>query len=109
MYSPMSLVLRTYVRYDEKVLENVAAAIDELVGMPIGDLPDAAIRAEYLAVRRQIDRLEHRAAGLLVAVDGRGIPDGDGAVSTPAWSQWQTGQRYGDAQRSLAAGQACEH
>src|SRR3954451_15299724 len=90
------------------MLEGLTAAVDELVGIEISDLPDAAIRAEYVTLRRQIDRQEHRAAALLVAIDRRGIPWGDGASSTPAWVQWQTGQRSNVAKRSFDAGVACE-
>jgi hypothetical protein len=59
-------------------------------------------------VRREIDRLEASAARLLAGVHHRGIPAGDGAASTPAWSQWQTGQRVSEARASLDAGTACE-
>ncbi len=89
------------------MLPGLAAAIDEVVGVGVGDLTDAAVRSEFLAVRREIDRLEHRASSLLAAAHQRGIPDGDGAASTPAWAQWRTGQRWHEAKSSLEAGLAC--
>ena len=55
------------------MLEGLIGEVDELVGVEISDLPDAAIRAEYVTLRREIDRQEHRAAALLVA------------IAVPAW------------------------
>jgi hypothetical protein len=78
------------------------------VALDLSELCDSEIRERFIEARREIDRLERYAAGLLVSVSGRGIPSGDGASSTPAWVQLQTGQRFRDARVSLAAGQACE-
>jgi hypothetical protein len=82
--------------------------VDELVDTDISLLSDAAMRVEFLEVRRLIDRLESYAARLLEGVHGRGIPAGDGASSTPVWVQLQTGQRLRDGRLALATGKACE-
>ncbi len=89
------------------MLEGLVSAVDELIGVGVGTMTDAAIHGELIALRREIDRQEHRAAALLVAVHQRGIPCAAGASSTPAWVQWQTGQRWRDAKLSLDAGLAC--
>ncbi len=90
------------------MLETLVSAVDELVGVAVNGMTDAAIGAEYAQLRREIDRQEHRAAALLVAVHQRGIACAAGASSTPAWVQWQTGQRWRDAKVSLDAGLACD-
>jgi hypothetical protein len=79
-------------------------AFDELLDLDARLLCDSEIRAAYLDARHKIDRLEACAAKLLAAVHGRGIPAGDGASSTAAWAQWQTGQRISEAKASLQAG-----
>jgi hypothetical protein len=80
---------------------------DELVAIDTTVVCDSEIRDAYLETRYKIDRLEASAARLLVAVHHRGIALGDGASSTPAWVQCQTGQRFGEARASLEAGKAC--
>ena len=70
-------------------------------------MSDATIRAEFLENRRDTDRLECRTAALLAALHRRGVPSGDGAASTPAWVEYQTGQRACEARTSLEAGLAC--
>jgi hypothetical protein len=82
--------------------------IDELAALDVSALCDSEIRETFVALRRDIDRLEASAARLLATVHGRGIPAGDGASSTSAWAQSHTGQRFSDAKASLDAGQACE-
>jgi hypothetical protein len=86
----------------------LAQAVDELVGIDVSTMCDSEIRETLIAARREIDRQEAFVATLMVAVHRRGIPAGDGASSTPAWVQWQTGQRFSDARASLDAGRACE-
>jgi hypothetical protein len=44
----------------------------------------------------------------MVAEHRRGVAAGEGATSTAAWVQWQTGQRFTDARASLDAGRGCE-
>jgi len=86
-----SLVIeRTFV-YDMNVSLLLSDAVDQLVGVDVGDLADAALGVELRELCRAIDRLEHRRAVLITAIHGRGIPDGVGAVSTPAWVQHETG------------------
>jgi hypothetical protein len=98
---------RTYVRYDVVVGTELATAVDRLVGEPIEALTDAAVRAELLSVARQLDRVEHRRAQLLTAIDRRGIAQADG-LPTAAWAQHLTGQARRDARKALQAGRACE-
>jgi hypothetical protein len=86
----------------------LSSVVDDLVDVDVSGLCDSEIRERFIEARREIDRLESYAAGLLVAVHGRGIPAGDGASSTPAWVQFQTGQRSRDARVSLATGKAPE-
>jgi Domain of unknown function (DUF222) len=90
------------------MLEALTRVVDELVEFDASLMCDAEIRESFLALRREIDRQEAVAARLLVGVARRGIPAGDGAASTPAWVQFETGQRFTDAKASLSAGRACE-
>jgi hypothetical protein len=83
-------------------------AVDELVDTDVGTMCDSEIRETYIRLRGDIDRQEAFAARLLAGVHHRGIPSGDGAASTPAWAQAQTGQRWSDAKASLDAGRVCE-
>ncbi len=69
---------------------------------------DAAVHAEYVDLSREADRIDCRRALLVAAIHRRGIPNGDGAASTPMWVQRQTGQRSNEAKASLDAGLACE-
>jgi Domain of unknown function (DUF222) len=81
--------------------------VEELAALDVSVLCDSEIREIFLDLRRDIDRREAVAARLLAVLHGRGIPAGDGASSTPAWVQSQTGQRFSEARASLDAGQAC--
>jgi hypothetical protein len=83
--------------------------LDDLASSDVSLWPDAAISETYVALRHDIDRREAVAAKLLAGLHGRQVPLGDGASSTPAWVQWRTGQRAGEAKASLEAGRACEH
>ena len=83
-------------------------AVDRFVGVDVAELPDAALCIELRELSRTIDRLEHRRAVLIAAVHGRQIPDGVGAVSTPAWVQHETGLPIRDARQALASGVAME-
>jgi hypothetical protein len=58
--------------------------VDELVDVDASGLCDGELRARFVEVRREIDRLESYAARMLVGVHGRGIPSGEGASSTHA-------------------------
>jgi hypothetical protein len=86
----------------------LSLAVDDLVGIDLSTWSDAAIADEFIALRRDLDRLEAVAARLLVGVHERLVPFGAGASSTPAWAQWRAGQRFQDAKASLDAGFACE-
>ena len=86
----------------------LSSVVDELVDVDASLLCDGEIRERFIEARREIDRLESYAAGMLVGVHRRGVPAGEGATSTPMWVQFQTGQRFRDARISLATGKACE-
>jgi Domain of unknown function (DUF222) len=94
--------------YDSGVTEAGVHTFEELVDVDSTMLCDSEIRAAYVGARGMIDRLEAAAARLLAAAHHRTIPLGEGASSTPAWSQAQTGQRYSDAKATLEAGLGCE-
>jgi hypothetical protein len=94
--------------YNWDMFAALADVVDELVDVDTSELCDGELRARFLEVRREIDRLESYAARVLVGAHGRGVPAGEGASSTPMWVQFQTGQRVRDARNSLNAGKACE-
>src|SRR6059058_5701337 len=82
--------------------------VDEWVGVDVALMPDALLADTFIEVRREIERLESLAGRLLMAVEGRGIPYGQGATSVSAWAQWQTGQRWQDAKASYDSARVCE-
>lgn len=86
----------------------MTSAVDQLVHAELDDLCDAALEDEFVGLCREIDRLEHRRAAMLVAIHRRGIPNAVGAVSTPQWTQRRTGLPARDARDALHAGLACE-
>src|SRR5882672_5379230 len=90
------------------VIETLTGAVERLCETDIDGMVDAAVRAEYIEVRRAVDRLESHGASLLAALHRRGIPLEQGASSTPSWVQYNTGQRKGEARASLEAGLALE-
>src|SRR4051794_32537456 len=83
-------------------------AVDLVASLDCAECVDAALADTFIEVRREIDQLEALAARLLVNVEGRGIPFGEGASSTSAWSQWRTGQRWKEAKASCDAGALSE-
>jgi hypothetical protein len=89
-------------------VEALAYSFEELVGIDVSSLCDSEIRIAHVELRRMIDSLEAADARVLAGVHHRTIHLGDGAPSTPAWSQAQTGQRYSDANALLQSGLACE-
>ena len=90
------------------MIDGLNDVVEQLAGLDIESMPDAAVRAEYIELMRARDRIEHRRHGSSSAIHRRGIPFENGASSTPAWVQWQTGQRRGEARASLEAGLALE-
>lgn len=90
------------------MLEALERAVDEIVAVDAANLCDSEIRERFVAMRCTMDRQDAHLAELLAAVHHRKIALGDGAVSTAAWAQAQTGQRIPDARVSLAMGLACE-
>jgi Domain of unknown function (DUF222) len=89
------------------VATDIPIDIDALIDADLSSWPDAAIADMHIALRRDIDRREAVAAKLLVGVHDRLVAFGEGASSTPAWAQWRSGQRAGDAKASLDTGLAC--
>ena len=94
--------------YNWDMFGSLTAADDELVDIDTSLLCDSETRERLIEARREIDRLESYTARLLVSADGRGVPQVEGASSTPVWVQFQTGQRLRDARVSLATGKACD-
>lgn len=90
------------------MIETLNAAVERLVANDVECMVDPAVRAEYIELSREVDRLLHRQALLLATLHRRGIPFENGAASTAAWAQANTGQRVGEARASLEAGIACE-
>src|SRR5260221_9766599 len=90
------------------MLATMAWTCEELLDIDVSALCDSEIREAFFENRRLSDRLEASAALLLAAAHRRGLPAGDGASSTAAWANAQTGQRYSEAKASLDAGLACE-
>src|SRR5436305_1097807 len=90
------------------MLEALEAAVDGFVDDDVSLMGDSELRETFLALRHNADRQSCFEARVLAAIHGRGIPSGDGASSTAAWVQWQTGQRISEAKTSLHAGQRCE-
>jgi len=60
----------------------LSVAIDDLVDVDLSEWSDAAIEAEFVALRRNQDRLDAHAARLLVGVQDRLIPAAIGASSS---------------------------
>src|SRR5260221_5030986 len=89
------------------MLEALARAVDEFVDADVSEMCDSELRETYVALRRHADRHASFEARLLLAIHHRGIPAGDGASSTAAWAQWQTGQRVSDTNALLATAKAC--
>ncbi|HEY5013597.1 MAG TPA: DUF222 domain-containing protein [Acidimicrobiia bacterium] len=81
--------------------------VERVVDLDVSDMSDAATCAEFLDLCRVSDRIDHRKAVLLASIHRRGIPNGDGAASTPLWVQAHAGQRAGEARALLEAGLAC--
>jgi hypothetical protein len=52
----------------------LSLAVDELIESDMSTWPDAAIAEEFIALRRDMDRLEAVAARLLVGVHERLVP-----------------------------------
>jgi hypothetical protein len=94
--------------YDECMVDGLAAVVDRLVGFDVADQSDAGLCTELVEMSREMDRLEHRRAVVLLAIDRRGIPSGVGAVSAAAWAQRQTGISVREARDALDAAAACE-
>jgi hypothetical protein len=90
------------------MLGTLERAVEEIVAVEVANLCDSEIRERFVAMRRNVDRLDAHLAELVAAVHHRKLALGDGAVSTPAWVQAQTGQRIADARTSLLMGLACE-
>ncbi len=77
-------------------------------GLDPGSMTDAAIAAELIELRREIDDREARFAQLAWAGHRRGIGAVDGAASTQAWLRHRTGMREGDARAAIESGAATE-
>ena len=63
----------------------VAAAVDALAAVDPAELPDAALGAELIGLRAQLDRLEAQWLRRLRVFDARGGGAGEGYLSTRSW------------------------
>lgn len=81
-------------------------AIEEVLKLDVSLLCDAAIREEFIELAACAELLELVRCRFAAAVDGRGIPDADGAATTASWIQLETGQVRRDAQFSVLVGHA---
>ena len=90
------------------MLEALDRAVDDVVGVDVSGMCASEIRERIVGMRRAMDRQDAHLAALVAAAHHHKLALGDGAVSTAAWVQAQTGQRVGDARVVLAMGLACE-
>jgi hypothetical protein len=86
----------------------VRAAVDALVAVDPSDLSDAALAAELVALRREMDRQDAVFARLARAAHTRGVGMLDGAASTAAWLRSAGRMREGDARAAIDAGEVSE-
>src|SRR4051812_23499052 len=91
------------------MVAELTGAVDEWAGNDPASLSDAALAAELLALRAQMDRLEAVFARLADAAHQRGVGAQDGAASTAAWLRWQAGMREGEARAAIETGAACRN
>ena len=56
------------------MIDGLNDVVEQLAGLDIESMPDAAVRAEYIELMRARDRIDHCTTRLLVAIHGRGIP-----------------------------------
>ncbi len=84
------------------------AAIDEVLALDVSALSDAAVRAEFFEIAACAELLELARCRFAAALDGRGIPDADGAASTASWIQVETGQVRSEADAALRLGRSLD-
>ena len=83
-------------------------AVDDLAATAPEELSDAALAAELLALRAQMDRQDAVFARLARAAHQRGVGAIDGAASTAAWLRHRARMREGDARAAIEAGEMCD-
>lgn len=83
-------------------------AIEQVLAVDVRDLTDAAIRAEFCEITACAELLELARCRFSAAVEGRGIPDADGAISTASWIQLETGQIRRHAEQDVRIGRALD-
>jgi hypothetical protein len=86
----------------------VRTGVDALVAVDPSDLSDAALAAELLALRREMDRQEALFARMVRAAHTVGVGASDGAASTTAWLRSAARMRQGDARAAIEAGEVSE-
>lgn len=82
--------------------------VDGWAELDPAQLTDAALAAELLALRAQMDRLDAVFSHLASSAHRRGVGADDGAASTAAWLRWRAGMREGDARAAIEAGATCD-
>ena len=90
--------------YDRSMPATSAPSASEFLALDVASLSDAAVRESFLEARAQADQWELVCARLAAAVHERGIPNEDGATTTPTWIQQHAGQHRGEAKQSVRVG-----
>jgi hypothetical protein len=93
---------------DVSPVAQLRRVVDALVDVDPADLSDAALAAELLARRREMDRQEAAFARCARAAHTRGVGALDGVASTAAWLRTQARMREGDARAAIDAGEVSE-
>ena len=104
--SPFSVAYEHLFVYDRCMDIAVTRTASECLALDVASLSDAAVRELFLEARAEADRWELVCARLAAAVDQRGIPNEDGATSTPMWMQHHSGQHRAEAKQSVNVGRA---
>ena len=90
--------------YDRCMPTTSAPSASEFLALDVASLSDAAVRESFLEARAQADQWDLVCARLAAAVHERGIPNEDGATTTPTWIQQHAGQHRGEAKQSVRVG-----
>jgi hypothetical protein len=93
---------------DASPVVQLREVVDALVNADVSAMSDAALAAEVLAMRREMDRLEGGFAQRVRAAHTRGVGASDGAASTAVWLRSEGRMREGDARAAIEAGEVSE-
>ncbi|MEP6625421.1 MAG: hypothetical protein ABJC79_13330 [Acidimicrobiia bacterium] len=85
-------------------LRVLRAAVKLVAAVDLTEIPDAALAADLVSLRRSMDRMDGVFARWAVGAQGRGIGLADGHASLPAWLGWNTGIRRATVNHELRVG-----